>query len=208
MESALFKEEEAGALVGVVAGMLETTNRAPKSLNVIGAIGGFSIPPVNHYIAGYQWGAKLVDPSVNVLINYSSDFANPSPCAALANGQINSGVDIIFSIAGGCGAGALQAAGQTHIYGIGVDLSQKAVDPSVIVSATKGPDMATFDVIKAALGGNFQGGVVRLGLKEEAVGYSVDNFPSGDLPTDIRHKVAEVEQQIELGHTPPQNLGP
>ena len=136
-------------------------------------------------------------------------FANPSPCATLANGQINSGVDIIFPIAGGCGAGALHAAGQAHIYSIGVDLSQKAVDPSVIVSATKRPDMATFDVIKAALGGNFQGGVVRLGLKEEAVGYSVDNFPSGDLPTDIRHKVVAVEQHIELGLlTPPQNLGP
>ena len=33
--------------------------------------------------------------------------------------------------------------------------------------------------------------------------------PSGDLPTDLRHKVVEVEQQIELGLlTPPQNLGP
>jgi basic membrane protein A len=207
VESVLFKEQESGALVGVIAGMLETTNRAPKNQNVIGAVGGLSfVPGVQHYIAGYKWGAKLVDPTVNVLIDYSNDFGNPPVCAAVADAQISNGADIIFPVAGRCGLGALQAAGLANVYSVGVDVSQKSADPSVIVSALKRIDMGTFNVIKAALDGEFQSGVVKLGLTDDATGYSVDNFPDGKLPADIRKKVAEVEQQIELGIlTPPED---
>jgi basic membrane protein A len=207
VESVFFKEQESGALVGVVAGMLETTNRAPKNQNVIGAVGGLSfVPGVQHYIAGYKWGAKLVDPSVNVLIDYSNDFSSPPACAALADTQISKGADIIFPVAGGCGVGALHAAGLAHVYSIGVDLSQKSVDASVIVSALKRFDMATFDVIKAADDGEFQSGVVKLGLNDDATGYSVDNFPGGELPADIGKEVARVEQQIASGVlTPPED---
>lgn len=59
--------------------------------------------------------------------------------------------------------------------------------------------MATFHVIKAARDGNFQGGVVRLGLKERAVGFSVDNYPGGVLPADILQKLAQVDQLIASG---------
>jgi basic membrane protein A len=204
VETVFFKVQESGALVGVIAGMLENTGRAPTNQNVIGAVGGLSIPPVNSWIAGYKWGARLVDPSVTVLIDYANSFGPPAPCADQANSQISRGADIIFAVAGGCGLGALQAAGQAHVYSIGVDVSQKNADASVIVSALKRMDMATFDVIEALQDDRFQGGVVELGLREGATGYSVDNFPGGSLPSDIRARVKKVERQIESGKlTPP-----
>lgn len=47
VEIVLYKEQEAGALFGVVAGMLENNGRSPKPKNVIGTIGGFNFPSVN-----------------------------------------------------------------------------------------------------------------------------------------------------------------
>src|ERR1700757_2041862 len=80
VESLYFKEQDAGAMVGVIAGWLEKNGKAKKNQHVIGAIGGVSIPPVNHYIAGYKWAAKMEDPSINVLIGYSNEFSDPSKC--------------------------------------------------------------------------------------------------------------------------------
>ena len=53
VESLFFKEQDAGAMVGVIAGMMEKDKLTPGKTNVISAVGGVSIPPVNHYIAGY-----------------------------------------------------------------------------------------------------------------------------------------------------------
>jgi len=88
VQSLFFKEQDAGAMVGVIAGMLEKDSKAPKNNHVISAVGGISIPPVNHYIAGYKWAAKMEDPSIKVLVGYSNDFSDPAKCKGVANSQI------------------------------------------------------------------------------------------------------------------------
>src|SRR5258707_7103480 len=54
-----FKEQEAGCLVGAVAGQMEMDgkSKAPKLLgaNAIGAEGAIPVPPVTRYIAGYNY---------------------------------------------------------------------------------------------------------------------------------------------------------
>src|SRR5712664_1546938 len=71
VQSLYFKEQDAGAMVGALAGLLEKQGKAVKNKHVIGAVGGISIPPVDHYIAGYKWAALQYDPMVKVLIGYS-----------------------------------------------------------------------------------------------------------------------------------------
>src|SRR3989440_8186103 len=96
VQSLFFKEQDAGAMVGVIAGMLEKQGKAKKNKHVIGAVGGVSIPPVNHYIAGYKWAATMEDPGIKVEIGYSNDFTDPAKCQGVAKGQINDGSDILF----------------------------------------------------------------------------------------------------------------
>src|SRR5256714_13719410 len=88
VQSLFFKEQDAGAMVGVIAGWLEKNGKAKKNQHVIGAVGGISIPPVNHYIAGYKWAAKMEDPSVNVFVGYSNNFTDPAKCKGQAQTQI------------------------------------------------------------------------------------------------------------------------
>src|SRR5665213_2891106 len=157
--SLLFREQDAGAMVGVIAGMLEKDKLTPNKTNVISAVGGVSMPPVNHYIAGYKWAATMEDPGIKVLVGYSNDFADPAKCKTIANAQIGQNhSEIVFQVAGGCGLGALQAAGQAHVYSVGVDADQAGADPSVIASALKKVDVATFTAIQAEVNGTFASG--------------------------------------------------
>ena len=201
VQSLFFKEQDAGAMVGVIAGMLEKQGKAKKNQHVISAVGGISIPPVDHYIAGYKWAATMEDPSIKVLIGYSNDFTDPAKCKNVASSQISAKSDILFQVAGGCGLGVLQAAGQASVYSIGVDADQKDADPSVIASALKKVDVATYTAIKNVVNGQFQGGALTFSIANDGAGYAVDNLT---LPDDIKAELDKVQGQIKSGAlTPP-----
>ncbi|TMD14541.1 MAG: BMP family ABC transporter substrate-binding protein [Chloroflexi bacterium] len=204
VESLFFKEQDAGALVGVISGVLEKDGATPKKSHKIGAVGGVSIPPVNHYIAGYKWAAKMEDPSVKVFVGYSNNFTDPAKCAGVASSQISQGADVLFQVAGGCGLGVLQSAGQAHVYSIGVDADQKDADASVIASALKRVDVATYDAIKGVKDGTFQGGALTFSLQNDGVGYQADNL---QLPSDVMTAVQDVSAKIKSGAlTPPADI--
>jgi basic membrane protein A and related proteins len=204
VESLVFREQDAGAMVGVVAGMLEKQGKLKNNKNVISAVGGVSIPPVNHYIAGYKWAATMEDPGITVLVGYSNDFTDPAKCKAVAQGQINGGSDVVFQVAGGCGLGALQAAGQAGVKSIGVDADQKDADPSVIASALKKVDVATYTAIKGVVNGQFPGGALTFDIKNDGAGYQIDNY---SLPADIQAEVTKVQGEIRSGAlTPPADI--
>ena len=118
----LFKEQEAGYLVGYLAGLITKDEAGAKQ--VIGSVGGHKIPPVDRYIAGYQAGAKKANPGITTLNSYSQDFVDQAKCKELALDQISRGAHVIFQVAGQCGLGALSAAKEKNVRGIGVDADQ------------------------------------------------------------------------------------
>ncbi len=204
VEALFFKEQDAGALVGVVAGMLEKQNKTAKHCGVISAVGGIKIPPVDRYIAGYQWAAKMEDPSISVIVGYSNDFADSSKCRDVANAQIAKNSDVVFQVAGGCGLGALAAAGQKGVYSIGVDTDQKDADKSVIASAQKRVDVAAFTAIQDVVNGTFAGGAKTFGLNNGGVGFAPGNLALG---ADITAEVQSVSDKIKSGAlTPPDTV--
>jgi basic membrane protein A len=162
----LFKEQETGYLVGYLAG-LEEKRRAGK--DVIGSVGGQKQPPVDRFIAGYQAGAKAADPGITTLNAYSEDFADQAKCKQIALNQIEQGAGVIFQVAGGCGLGALDAAKEKGVWGIGVDADQSFLGPYILTSAVKRVDTAVFNAIKLVADGKFKGGNIVFGLKDNGV---------------------------------------
>ncbi len=204
VQSLFFKEQDAGAMVGVIAGMLEKSKKSPANTGVISAVGGVSIPPVNHYIAGYKWAATMEDPGIKVLVGYSNDFTDPAKCKSVAQSQIGAKSSILFQVAGGCGLGVLQAAGQAKVYSIGVDADQKDADASVIASALKKVDQATYTAIKNVVNNQFQGGALTFSIANDGAGYSLDNI---QLPPDIQTELDRVQAAIKAGSmTPPADI--
>jgi basic membrane protein A len=164
----LFREQETGYLVGYLAGLVE--KRRPGK-DVIGSVGGQKQPPVDRFIAGYQAGAKAANPGITVLNNYSEDFADQAKCKQIALNQIELGAGVVFQVAGGCGLGALDAAKEKGVWGIGVDADQSFLGPHILTSAVKRVDTAVFLAIKSVVDGNFKGGTNMIfGLKKNGVG--------------------------------------
>jgi basic membrane protein A and related proteins len=154
VEGLLFKEQEAGYLAGYLAGLWAKDNNA----DTISSVGGQKIPPVDHYIAGYQAGAKAANPQIKTLNGYSQDFVDQAKCKEIALNQIAQGSKVVFQVAGQCGLGALDAAKEKNVQGIGVDADQSYLGPHILTSALKKVDVAVFDAIKRVQDGKFKGG--------------------------------------------------
>jgi len=164
----LFREQETGYLVGYLAALEE--KRRPGR-DVIGSVGGQKQPPVDRFIAGYQAGAKAANPGITLLNNYSEDFADQAKCKQIALNQIELGAGAIFQVAGGCGLGALDAAKEKGVWGIGVDADQSFLGPHILTSAVKRVDTAVFLAIKSVADSKFKGGTnLIFGLIENGVG--------------------------------------
>jgi basic membrane protein A and related proteins len=163
----LFKEQETGYLVGYLAGLEE--KRLPGK-DIVGSVGGQKQPPVDRFIAGFQAGAKAADPAITTLNAYSEDWNDQAKCKQIALNQIEQGASVIFQVASGCGLGALDAAKEKGVWGIGVDADQSFLGPHILTSAVKRVDTAVFDAIKLVADGKFKGGNIVFGLKDNGVG--------------------------------------
>jgi len=155
VDGLLFKENEAGYLVGTLAALYTKDKGGDQ---VISSVGGQKIPPVDSYIAGYQAGAKKANPDIKTLNGYSEDFVKQDLCKELALNQIAEGSQVVFQVAGQCGLGALDAAKEKGVVGIGVDADQGYLGDHVITSALKKVDVAVFDTAKAVQDGSYKGG--------------------------------------------------
>src|SRR5262245_21726328 len=109
----LFREEQVGYLAGYVAGL--EAKRLPGK-DVVSSVAGEKQPPVDRFIAGYQAGAKRADPKVATLNAYSQDFTDQAKCKAIAANQIAAGSVAVFTVAGQCGLGGLDAAREGKVW--------------------------------------------------------------------------------------------
>ena len=193
VQGLLFKEQEAGYLAGYAAG-LAAKQRGGKAVS---SVGGEKQPPVDRYIAGFQAGAAAADKGIQTLNGYSQDFENQAKCKEVALNQIAAGSVVVFQVAGGCGLGALDAAKEKGVWGVGVDADQGYLGTYVLTSALKRVDTAVYDSIRDAQAGKFKGGTDAVyGLDVGGVG--IGRF-SPKAPAGIAAKVALIKQQIASG---------
>ncbi len=199
----LFHEEQVGYLAGYLAGLSAKRN---EGADVVGSVGGFKEPPVDRFIAGYQAGAEAAAPGVKTLNGYSSDWEDQAKCKELALNQIQAGAEVVFQVAGACGLGALDAARERGVWGIGVDADQSFLGEHVLTSALKKVDEAVFRVIQSVQDGTWQGGRnLTLGLEEDGVGLGTvsDQVPEEDVEAleTVRERIAagEIDVPRELG---------
>src|SRR5207248_3592681 len=121
---------------------------------------------------GYQAGAKASDPGITTLNGYSQDFTDQTKCKEVALNQLAQGSKVVFQVAGGCGLGALSAAQQHGLQGIGVDADQAYLGSYILTSAQKKVDNAVFLAIKKAMNGQFEGGAnVTNNVDNGGIGY-------------------------------------
>jgi basic membrane protein A len=198
VEGLTYATQENSYLVGCIAGSMA---KIKGGTQVIGVVGGLQIPPVDTFLAGYQAGAKKCNPAISVQVGYSQDFIDQAKCKTVAQNQIDAGAQVIFAVAGPCGLGALDAAKQAGVWGVGVDVDQSYLGKHILTSAVKRVDTGVYLAIKGAQSGQFKGGSnLTFDLKNGGVALGKI---SPNVPASVLKKVATLRAQIVSGKLKP-----
>jgi basic membrane protein A len=197
VQSVVFKEHEGSYLVGILAAMKSESGK-------IGVVPAFNFDLLEAFACGYAQGAKSVNPDIEVLETYVGTgfeaFNDPVKATEVAKSQLDQGVDVIFQVSGGSGAGVLQAAADAGKYGIGVDSNQNHLHPgSVLTSMLKRVDVATYNAMKGVEDGTWAPGVIVLGLAEEGVGAAFDENNADLITEEMKAAVDQASADIVSG---------
>jgi basic membrane protein A and related proteins len=195
-----FAEEQGSFLVGAAAALKSESGH-------IGFIGGQEIDLIKKFEAGYIAGAKAVNPDIKIESQYlgaagdNAAWGSPDKAKEIAAGWYDAGADVIYTAAGGSGAGTIEAAVAADKWAIGVDSDQYLTvgDPEaqahILTSMLKRVDVAVFQTAKAVADGDTAGGVQVFDLSVDGVGYAT----SGGFVDDIAAQLEDYKAKIISG---------
>lgn len=192
----MFKTEEGSFLVGSVAGLVTKTNK-------IGYIGAQGTPIFKKFQSGYEQGIGLVNPKAKVIskiVDGSNPFLVPDRGYTLANELIDQGADVIYTVAGATGIGAIEACNKRGVYAIGVDSDQDYIQKgTVITSMVKRVDKAVYDSIELAVNGKLKPEILQFGVENGGVDTSEFLYTKFQLPTGALEKINQIKKDIING---------
>lgn len=197
VRSVVFKEEEGGYLVGMLAAMASKTG-------TVSFIGGMDVPLIRRFYCGYAIGAIEGKKGTKVLNNWTGDtpaaWNDPAKGSEIAKAQMDQGSDVIYHAAGGTGIGVLQAAADAGKLGIGVDSNQNGLHPGhVLTSMVKGVDTAVYKAFEDVAADKFTAGIVQMGLKDDGVGYAMDENNAKLITPEMKAAVEAAKADIISG---------
>jgi basic membrane protein A and related proteins len=198
VRSILFKVQEGAFLVGALAA-------AESETGIIGFVGGMDLPTIHQYGCGFEQGAKYANPAIDVKQSYATStpalaFADPVKGSFLAKEQFNEGVDIIFAAARGTGLGVYQSAADEGLRAIGSDTNQNGLYPkTMLTSMFKRMGQAAYTAWEEAEVGTWKPGVLRLGLLDNNVGWSLDANNQALISQGLRDKLEALRIDIVTG---------
>lgn len=205
----LFDYKQAGFLAGAVAAYYTTGEYAANTDKTIGFVGGAESEEIKRVLAGYEAGAKYVDPEIKILSEFVGDFTDISRAKELANGEISEGADIIFHAAGAAGTGVFEAVSiKDGVMAIGADSDQyealegSKLQESIITSGLKRLDTALFKI-----GSDYAadpssvpfGSTITYGLAEDAVGIVFNDNLTKNIGEENVLEVKEILEQMKSG---------
>ncbi|MGG7097758.1 BMP family lipoprotein [Clostridium sardiniense] len=217
-----FAEHESGFLAGVASAVQMKEAK-------FGFIGGMEIPAVQKFNWGFQQGVKYANEKLGTKITinkedviYEGTFNNTAGGQQIAAKMYDRGVNVIFTAAGGTGAGAIteakaRAQKDEEAWVVGVDVDQYAEglykdkdgkEKSIILtSATKNIKKSTFEMIKDEIDGKFQGGkTLMYDAKNDGIGLPAENPNLSDEAVKAANdafakiKSGDIKVSIEQGN--------
>jgi basic membrane protein A len=193
-----YATQENSYLVGCLAALMTKKDGAK---HVISVTAGVKIPPVDAFIAGYRAGASKCVPGTRTLIGYSQTFTQQDKCKSIALNQISAGSHVVFNVAGPCGLGALEAAKEQGVWGVGVDVDQAYLGSHILTSAVKRVDQGVYLTVKAAKDGTLVGGGdLTFTLKNGGVALGK---MSSKVPAAYKARLNALKTQIVAGKIKP-----
>lgn len=197
-----YRANEGSYLVGYVCAAMSESG-------MIAAGANRDNPAINDFFTGFINGALACKSDIKVSLAYNSTPGDAAAMGEIATALYNSGVDVMFSVAGAAGLGIFQAAIQGDKLAVGVDSDQY-----LTYSNSESPELAEvimtsmmknigdsliviFDEIDA---GTIQWGTLQiLGIAEGGVGLADNENYQKLVPEDVRKQVSEYENKVKQG---------
>ncbi len=206
-QGVVFAEEQPGYLAGILAASISKSG-------VIGSVAGTKVPAVVAYIAGYEAGAKSVNPDIKLLTQEvnpdpAKGFNDPATGKAIAQQFIAQGADVLFQVAGLTGQGVLEAACDANVYGIGVDVDQVETLPNlskcIVTSAEKKLKDTVQAVTASSAGSDFKAGTVAYNAASTppAIGLSPFHDLASLVTPEIQAKIDDAFNKMKSGELNP-----
>lgn len=202
VRGAAFATHEGTFLTGALAALKSTTNK-------LGFIGGFNVPIIDQFRAGFVAGAKHVNPSIQIHVAFVNHpmFNDPDTAKSLALQMYEQGCDVIQHVSGTSGSGVFEAAANfsasnnTHVWALGVDSDQymqvsDTLKPFILSSILKRMDTAVFNwYTQQASFQNFVSGEYVYNLANDGVGYAT----SGGQTDEFTAQLTALKNDIVAG---------
>ncbi|MCX6339797.1 MAG: BMP family protein [Candidatus Aureabacteria bacterium] len=136
---------EPAYLCGLIAGKLTKSN-------VIGVVGGYSVPEVNRIINAFITGAKEVNPKASIKVVFINSWFDPPKAKEAAIAQVALGADVLFAER----YGVIEAAKEKGVVAFGNMLDQSSLAPNTVVTSPVWDMWPTVEhVIKSVRGGTY-----------------------------------------------------
>ena len=195
---------------GFLAGVAAASTTESGVIGYVGAIRGSASTnfAFDRFRAGYEAGARWVDPDIRIVAAVISQFAPkanpfgaPQVAKRLARLEYGMGADVVFHAAGASGFGVFEAAAEQstpnrHLWAIGVDTDQwqtasQEEQDHILTSTIIRWDLVNFSVIRDFLSGALEPGERRLTVDEGIITYST----SGNALTS--EAIANLDRAID-----------
>lgn len=205
----VFNTQEAAFLAGYLAAGLTKTG-------VVGTFGGIQIPPVTVFMDGFALGVEYYNQQkgTNVQVKgwdpysqtglFTGNFESTDDGRTMGESLMDEGADIILPVAGPVGLGTAAAAMERgNVYIIGVDADWYYTAPEytsiILTSILKNMDVTTFQAIKAAMEGTFEGGVIVGTLENGGVGLAPFHDLESMVPPELVAELEDIKAKIIAG---------
>ncbi|MEF3693041.1 MAG: BMP family ABC transporter substrate-binding protein [Acholeplasmataceae bacterium] len=165
--SVIYQEEQSGFLAGYAT--------IKDGHDNLGFFGGIKVPAVQRFGIGWIAGAYLAADELGVDLTFTADhyeylntFEASDASKNKATTWFNSGVDVLFSAAGGAGNSAMTAASTlTNKWVVGVDVDQSSQSEYVLTSATKALARTVQETLDAFYSDAWVGGISKTSGAED-----------------------------------------
>ncbi len=202
--TALYNQVEQAYMCGYIGGLVTKSKMKGANSDLkVGMIVAQEYPALLKMMKpGYEQGLKAVDPGITVDYRVIGNWYDANKAGDLAKSMMDSGVDVILTIAGGANQGVIKAAQARGKYVLYFDSNEYKLAPGTIIGCgILRQEKAVYEVVKKALAGTLPFGAADILSARDGYVDFVDNDPLyiSTIPQDLRDKMASVIKSIRTG---------
>ena len=170
--------------------------RLSKS-NVVGAVGGWEIPPIRIQADAFKRGVLKANPNAKVNVIFTGTFYDAVKGKEAARALISQGADVIAHMADATGLGVIQAASENNVITMGYFADQQEVAPkSVATSAVIKVDEMFWLSLQSVMNKKFKSGVNNFGFKSKVLQLGTYG-PM--VPDSVKKEISSLIADIQSG---------